>query len=108
MTRGQYRASSGYIVNADINGALNILRKSKVVNLSVLLHARKGQNRGCVLRSCVKPASAIIYAAHKGILGSVLSAESFQSVSFILQDSDDDFVNHALDAFAEFFPLFLA
>ena len=42
ITRGQYRTSSGYILNADINGALNILRKSKLVNLRVL------QNRGCV------------------------------------------------------------
>ena len=42
ITRGQYRTSTGYIFNADINGALNILRKSKLVNLSVL------QDRGCV------------------------------------------------------------
>ena len=68
ITRGQYRTSSGYVLNADINGALNILRKSKLVNLSVLLQARKGQNRGCVLRSYGKSAPAIIYATHKGIL----------------------------------------
>ena len=42
ITRGQYRTLAGYVFNADINGALNILRKSKLVNLSVL------QNRGCV------------------------------------------------------------
>lgn len=42
ITRGQYRTASGYVLNADINGALNILRKSKLVNLQVL------QNRGCV------------------------------------------------------------
>lgn len=42
ITRGQYRTSTGYIFNADINGALNILRKSKLVNLRVL------QDRGCV------------------------------------------------------------
>ena len=42
VTRGQYRTSSGYVLNADINGALNILRKSKLVNLRVL------QSRGCV------------------------------------------------------------
>ena len=42
ITRGQYRTSSGYVLNADVNGALNILRKSKLVNLRVL------QNRGCV------------------------------------------------------------
>ncbi len=42
ITRGQYRTSVGYVFNADINGALNILRKSKLVNLTVL------QDRGCV------------------------------------------------------------
>ena len=42
ITRGQYRTSTGYIFNADVNGALNILRKSKLVNLRVL------QDRGCV------------------------------------------------------------
>ena len=42
ISRGQYRTSSGYILNADINGALNILRKSKLVDLRVL------QDRGCV------------------------------------------------------------
>ena len=42
ITRGQYRTSTGYILNADVNGALNILRKSKLVNLKVL------QDRGCV------------------------------------------------------------
>ena len=34
--RGLYRTSDGYTFNADINGALNILRKSSVVDLSVL------------------------------------------------------------------------
>ena len=34
--RGLYRTSDGYTINADINGALNILRKSSVVDLSVL------------------------------------------------------------------------
>ena len=42
ITRGQYRTLTGYVLNADVNGALNILRKSKLVNLTVL------QNRGCV------------------------------------------------------------
>lgn len=42
VTRGQYRTANGYILNADINGALNILRKSKLVSLSAL------QDRGCV------------------------------------------------------------
>ena len=34
--RGLYRTSDGYTFNADVNGALNILRKSSVVDLSVL------------------------------------------------------------------------
>ena len=42
ITRGQYRTSTGYILNADVNGALNILRKSKLVSLTKL------QDRGCV------------------------------------------------------------
>ena len=42
ITRGQYKTLNGYMFNADVNGALNILRKSKLVNLIVL------QNRGCV------------------------------------------------------------
>ena len=42
ITRGQYRTLTGYIFNADINGALNILRKSKLVSLTAL------QDRGCV------------------------------------------------------------
>ena len=36
IKRGLYEASSGYRYNADINGALNILVKSKVVDTSVL------------------------------------------------------------------------
>ena len=42
ITRGQYRTSTGYILNADVNGALNILRKSNLVSLTAL------QDRGCV------------------------------------------------------------
>ena len=42
ISRGQYRIKSGYVLNADVNGALNILRKSKLIDLSVL------QDRGCV------------------------------------------------------------
>ncbi len=42
ITRGQYRTSAGYVFNADVNGALNILRKSKLVSLMAL------QDRGCV------------------------------------------------------------
>lgn len=34
--RGLYKTSTGYKFNADVNGALNILRKSKLVDLSVL------------------------------------------------------------------------
>ncbi len=34
--RGLYRTSTGFKFNADVNGALNILRKSKVVSLSGL------------------------------------------------------------------------
>ena len=36
IKRGLYQTSKGYQLNADCNGALNILRKSKVVDLSVL------------------------------------------------------------------------
>ena len=36
IKRGLYHTSKGYQLNADCNGALNILRKSKVVDLSVL------------------------------------------------------------------------
>ncbi|WP_294705663.1 transposase [uncultured Fusobacterium sp.] len=36
VKRGMYKTSKGYILNADVNGALNILRKSKVVDLEVL------------------------------------------------------------------------
>jgi IS605 OrfB family transposase len=33
ITRGMYRASTGICLNADINGALNILRKAKIVSM---------------------------------------------------------------------------
>ena len=36
IKRGLYKSSEGYLYNADINGALNILRKSNVVDLTVL------------------------------------------------------------------------
>ena len=36
IKRGLYQTSKGKLINADCNGALNILRKSKVVDLSVL------------------------------------------------------------------------
>ena len=36
VKRGLYRRANGYKLNADVNGALNILRKSNVVDLSIL------------------------------------------------------------------------
>ena len=36
IKRGLYQTKNGYLFNADCNGALNILRKSSVVDLSVL------------------------------------------------------------------------
>ena len=36
IKRGLYQSSIGKLINADCNGALNILRKSKVVDLSIL------------------------------------------------------------------------
>ena len=36
IKRGLYLTGNGTLINADINGALNILRKSKVVGLSAL------------------------------------------------------------------------
>ena len=36
IKRGSYRSREGKVLNADINGALNILRKSKVVGLETL------------------------------------------------------------------------
>ena len=38
VKRGLYRTKNNYLFNADCNGALNILRKSKVVDLTVLCH----------------------------------------------------------------------
>ncbi len=46
ITRGQYRTAGNYVFNADVNGALNILRKSNLVDLSAL------QNSGCVSQPC--------------------------------------------------------
>ena len=34
--RGQYKTGSGKIINADVNGALNIMRKSSVVDVNIL------------------------------------------------------------------------
>ena len=36
IKRGLYQTKKGKLINADCNGALNILRKSKVVDLSIL------------------------------------------------------------------------
>ena len=36
VKRGQYKTNSGNTLNADVNAALNILKKSKVVDLSIL------------------------------------------------------------------------
>jgi len=42
ISRGQYKSSNGKIINADCNGALNIMRKSKLIGLLTL------QNSGCL------------------------------------------------------------
>ncbi|MDD6255564.1 MAG: transposase [Eubacteriales bacterium] len=34
--RGQYKTASGKTINADVNGALNIMRKSSVVDMNIL------------------------------------------------------------------------
>ena len=36
ISRGQYKSSNDKIINADCNGALNILRKSNLIDLTVL------------------------------------------------------------------------
>ena len=36
VKRGLYMTKKGNLINADVNGALNILRKSNVVDLNVL------------------------------------------------------------------------
>lgn len=41
IKRGLYQTSKGYVFNSDVNGALNILRKSKVVDLDVLYNRGK-------------------------------------------------------------------
>ena len=42
ITRGQYKSATGIVLNADVNGALNILRKCSLISLVAL------QDRGCV------------------------------------------------------------
>ena len=34
--RGQYRTASGQVLNADVSGAFNIMRKSSVVDVNIL------------------------------------------------------------------------
>ena len=34
--RGMYQCANGKLINADVNGALNILRKSSVVDVTIL------------------------------------------------------------------------
>ena len=36
MHRGLYKTASGRTFNADVNGALNIIRKSSVVDMNIL------------------------------------------------------------------------
>ena len=36
LQRGLYKTASGKIINADVNGALNIMRKSSVVDINIL------------------------------------------------------------------------
>lgn len=36
MHRGLYKTASGKTINADVNGALNIMRKSRVVDMNIL------------------------------------------------------------------------
>jgi len=42
ITRGQYKTATGIVLNADVNGALNILRKCSLISLTAL------PDRGCV------------------------------------------------------------
>ena len=42
ITRGQYKSARGIVFNADVNGALNILRKCSLISLTAL------QDSGCV------------------------------------------------------------
>ena len=42
ICRGLYQTGKGFIVNADVNGALNILRKSNLIDMTIL------QGKGCL------------------------------------------------------------
>ena len=49
--RGQYRTANGQVLNADVNGALNILRKSSVVDVNILYSRGEvdtQQNKDCI------------------------------------------------------------
>ena len=37
ISRGQYKSSTNVILNADINASLNILKKSKMININNLM-----------------------------------------------------------------------
>lgn len=37
ISRGQYKSSTGIILNADINGALNIMKKTNIIDMTVLM-----------------------------------------------------------------------
>lgn len=41
ISRGQYKSSTGIIINADVNGGLNILRKANIVDIS---HIQRNPN----------------------------------------------------------------
>ncbi len=54
MKRGLYRTANGKLLNADVNGALNILRKSSVVDLNVLYSSGEVNTpvriKGCLIQ----------------------------------------------------------
>lgn len=48
ISRGQYKSSNGTVINADCNGALNILRKSKLIAIDLRASLTVLQNIGCL------------------------------------------------------------
>ncbi|MFB8795705.1 MAG: hypothetical protein U7126_16135 [Microcoleus sp.] len=42
IKRGLYRSSTGLLINADVNGAANIIRKSKVATDSIIQRVGRG------------------------------------------------------------------
>jgi len=42
IKRGLYRSSTGLLINADVNGAANIIRKSKVAIDSIIERVGRG------------------------------------------------------------------